>query len=229
MKAANTCGIVTLALALSLGIGACDATPAGQQSDATEDPDRQDAPAPPSEQQTAALLEFIDGTEIATARAFQPKLTSAAARDYAQMLIDDHARIRQARSRIVRLGAPRTPPPQFPTLRAITHSQSATLTALPAGLSFDAAFMGIQAGNHLLLLDSLRSWMARTRDSELRSAIGAAIPVVDGHRERALAIFAALAGTGAAAQPPPAARDSLRRRDPGAAHEAAPDSGRTES
>lgn len=169
--------------------------------------------APLTEQQIAALLDFIDGSEIAAAQAFQPKLVTAPARAYAQTLIVDHARMRQARGQIVRLGSPRTPPPRFSNLRSITHSQSATLTSLPAGVSFDATFLGIQAGNHALVVDSLRSWMAQTRDAELRGAIAAAIPVVDGHRERALRIFGALAGTAPSAPPPETARDSARSHD----------------
>ena len=195
---------ILLLLALGPALGAC----------ANEDDEEQRDPAVQgdslrvealSDRQIAALLRFVDGTEIATARQLLPKLATAPARDYAQVLIDDHTRLRRLAQR-TELDDSSAAPPQFRTLRAVTSTQSAMFMTLPSGRSFDATFLGVQAANHALVVDSLRKWRNEARDEGLRATIDAALPVVQSHRERALAAFNAVQGADTTPARPPVVR-----------------------
>lgn len=192
MAARGTVRWIASLVALGLLFG-CGDTDAGEQrnqlveSDAHRDQSLDD-------REIASLLEFIDGTEIAAARAMLPKLVSPPARSFAQMLIEDHTRLRHARSELTSADNSSAAPPQFRTLRALTHSQSGMFATLPAGPSFDVTFLGVQAANHAMVVDSLRRWHTLAEDDGLRRAIAAAIPVVDRHRERALAAFTSVQG-----------------------------------
>ena len=156
-----------------------------------------------SDREVASLLAFIDGSEIATARQLLPKLSTPPARSYAQMLIDDHTRMRALARERTEIDDSSAAPPQFTTLRAVTASQSAMLMTLPSGRSFDATFLGVQAANHAMVLDSLRAWRSTVDDEGLRSTIDAALPVIDAHRARALTAFGLIQGDTNATRPPP--------------------------
>ena len=189
---AGTTGAAVALVALT-GVIACE------EGDADHQQGRQSGNGGVAEQalgdrEIAALLELIDGTEIAAARALLPKLVSAPARGFAEMLIDDHARLRQARNELTSADDAPTPPPQFRTLRALTHAQSGMFAILPAGPAFDVTFLGVQAANHAMVVDSLRRWHGVAQNDGLRRAIALAIPVVDKHREQALAAFSAVRG-----------------------------------
>ena len=159
-----------------------------------------------NDRQVAALLRFIDGTEIAAAREMMPKLATAPARAYAQMLIDDHTRLRRLAEQRTELDDSSAAPPQFRTLRAVTRSQTAMFMTLPSGRSFDATFLGVQASNHAMVLDSLRKWRNTVEDEGLRATIDGALPVVEAHRERALAAFNAVQGADTTLAEPPVMR-----------------------
>ena len=171
-----------------------------------------------SDAQVASLLAYIDGSEIGTARQLLPKLSTPSARAYAQMLIDDHTRMRALARERTELNDSTAPAPQFTTLRAVGASQSAMLMTLPAGRSFDALFLGLQAGTHAMVLDSLRAWRNTVEDDGLRETIDAALPVVDAHRQRALSAFQLLQGDTSALRPP------VARLDSGVPHQPSPDS-----
>lgn len=138
--------------------------------------------------QIASLIGLINGTEIASAKAVGPKLVWPDSRAYAERLIADHMRLREAMPPL------RTdqPPPQFTTMSAIFHSQAMMLSTLPAGAPFDATFLAIQIGDHAMALDSLRRWHGAAREERLRSAIAAAVPVIEGHLEMAKQRYNAL-------------------------------------
>ena len=145
-----------------------------------------------SDAEVASLLRYIDGSEIGTARQFMPRLTTADARAYAQLLIDDHTRLREVAAERTEHDDATEPPPQFRLLREVTKSQSAMLMTLPSGPSYDATFLGVQAANHAMVLDSLRAWRNTVEEEGLRATIDAALPVIEQHRERALAAFRSL-------------------------------------
>jgi predicted outer membrane protein len=139
--------------------------------------------------QIAALVALINGTEMAAAKAVQPKLAMPEVRAYAGTLIADHARITEA---MPSFDGPRRPPPQSETLNAVFHSQAAMLGTLPAGYAFDATFVAAQVADHVMAIDSLWRWREVARDPELRRALGNAIPVMESHLAQARALYARL-------------------------------------
>ncbi len=145
-----------------------------------------------SDAEVASLLRYVDGSEIGTARQVLPRLTTAQARASAQMLIDDHTRMRALAAERTGYDDSTAAPPQFRLLREVTKSQSAMLMTLPSGRAYDATFLGVQAANHASVLDSLRAWRNTVEDDGLRATIDAALPVIEQHRQRALSAFQAV-------------------------------------
>ena len=209
----STTGMMTLLACAAALLAGCDGRPGGDG----DDPDAVAVGAATgrdtlSDRHIAALVTLINGTEIAAARAVQPKLGSAELRAYATTLIQDHTRLRQA---MPALEPPRTAPPQANTMRAIFHSQSGMMATLPAGLAFDATFAAIQTADHAMAIDSLRHWHGMARSQELRDAIASALPVMQSHLERAQAIYQRLDRLADLGQPGPA--DTTRASMPGPA------------
>jgi putative membrane protein len=150
-----------------------------------------------------ALVRLINGTEAATGRAMEPKLTDPAVKAYAARLVSDHTRLMEL---MPALPGPRKAPPQAATLRAIFESQSAMLATLPAGPAFDAVFLAVQEVDHATAIDSLLRWGEAASGEELRGAIRQALGAVQAHHGAARGLFQRLSGSWPA--PPP---DSLAR------------------
>lgn len=181
--------ILCIALIAS-ALAACDDGRDGSPPDESEiesDARSSDSPVPDplTDADIEVLVSLINGSEIAGATAVQPKLVWPESRAFAQMLIEDHSRLRLS---LPRVEGPARPPFHFATLRAVTHSQSGMFATLPAGPGFDAFFLVAQAGMHATVLDSLHHWRTLARGEELRAALGTAIMAVERHLERALAL-----------------------------------------
>lgn len=180
-----------LLLLLAFVVGACSAEGADSGGqDGSQAPGGPSAPGRTLEDpQIAALVQLINGTEAAAAKAVQPKLAMPAVRAYAGMLLSDHTRLMEA---MPHFDGPRNAPPQTETLNAVFHSQAAMLGTLPAGYAFDATFVATQVVDHVMAIDSLWRWREVAQDPELRNALGNAIPVMQSHLDQARALYSRL-------------------------------------
>ena len=180
------------ALLLAVVVAACSGGADGDRDAAGEAraPGGPSAPGGGLENaQVAALVQLINGTEAAAAKAVQPKLAAPAVQAYAGMLLADHTRLMEA---MPAFDGPVVAPIQATTLNAVFHSQAAMLGTLPAGYPFDATFVSIQIADHVMAIDSLWRWRKVVQDPELRQALGNAIPVMQGHLEQARALYSRL-------------------------------------
>ena len=164
-----------------------------------------------SDAQVGALVALINGTEIASGKAVEPKLATPAARTLAAALVADHTRLAEAMPDV---RGPRVSPPQAHSLAAVLHSHAAMLSTLPAGYAFDATVAATQVVGHVMAIDSLVRWREVARDGELRRALGAALPVMESHLAQARALYAGLNRGGGDTRGDPAgdraAPDTLR-------------------
>lgn len=142
-----------------------------------------------SDAQIASLVALINGSEIAASRAVQSKLASPEVRAFAGSLIEEHTRMTEV---MPSFDGPDRPPQQFVTLNAVFRSQAHMLATLPAGYPFDATFVAAQVGNHAMAVDSLWRWHGIASSPRLRTALSAAIPVMESHLERAKALYTRL-------------------------------------
>lgn len=185
----------TLCIALlASALAACGEGRDGSPPEETEIRSEAAAPGPVvrdplTDADIEVLVSLINGSEIAGATAVQPKLVWPESRAFAQMLIEDHSRLREG---LPRAEGPARPPLHFATLRAVTHAQSGMFATLPAGPGFDAFFVAAQAGMHSTVLDSLHHWRTLAQGAGLRAALGSSIVAVERHLERALALQATL-------------------------------------
>lgn len=179
----------TALMLLALAPAACGEGDGDRQEQPGREAARPGATTPLEDDQIAALVGLVNGTEVAVAKAVQSKLTLPASRAYAEMLIADHTRLRQAMPSYT---GPAIPPPQAAGLRTVFKSQSEMMATLPSGTPFDASFAAIQILDHAMAIDSLRRWHGVARDAELRNAIAAAVPVMESHLRQAQALYSGL-------------------------------------
>jgi len=103
-----------------------------------------------------------------------------AVRNFANMLIADHARMSQA------LAAAATAARLTPPAPALLPAQQATLDQLrTTGPNFDAAFRGVQIGAHQQALQLMQNYAASGDVPVLRNAAQQAIPIIQSHLSQA--------------------------------------------
>jgi putative membrane protein len=181
--------IMTIIAVAMAGLAACEGGADSRETRARGEGGGQVLTDTISDAQIASLVALINGSEIAAARAVQSKLASAEVRAFAGSLIEDHTRMTEA---MPSFEGPDRPPQQFLTLNAVFRSQAHMLATLPAGYPFDATFVAAQVGNHAMAVDSLWRWHGIASSPGLKSALSAAIPVVESHLQRAKELYARL-------------------------------------
>jgi putative membrane protein len=133
-----------------------------------------------------------DQFEIQSSQLALQMSTSPAVRNFANMLIADHARMSQA------LAAAATAARLTPPAPALLPGQQSMLDQLrTTGPSFDAAFRGVQIGAHQHALQLMQNYAASGDVPVLRNTAQQAIPVIQSHLSQAQMLSVAAA-------PPPA-------------------------
>lgn len=198
----NTAGGALVILGFSLAACAGDEPEeAGRRGEALAHPE------PLTDAGIVTLVTHVNGAEIGSSRAAFPKLQNAAVRAYAELLIADHLRLEHAVDSVdVKADTAQYPPPQFATMQAVTHAQSAAINTIPPGPAFDRTFVAFQVLNHTMAVDSLRRWHRAARDDGVKRAIAASLPRIEAHLARAQGLQAQLGGSmdsGTVAPPPP--------------------------
>jgi len=106
-----------------------------------------------------------------------------AVRNYANMVIADHARMSQA------LAAASTAAGLTPPAPALLPGHQSQLDQLrTTGPNFDAAFRGVQIGNHQQALLLMQNYAAGGDVPVLRNAAQQAIPIIQAHLAQAQAL-----------------------------------------
>ncbi|MDB4972049.1 MAG: hypothetical protein JWN48_390 [Myxococcaceae bacterium] len=108
-----------------------------------------------SEAQVVGVAAAINAGEIGAAMVAQGKATTAAARDYAAMMIEMHT---AAQQRQTALGITPTTSPQQTTVMTMASQTLQTLQSTPAGPGFDVTYLQSQVTMHnsaLSLIDSV--------------------------------------------------------------------------
>ena len=126
--------------------------------------------------QAAAGNEFeIQSSQLALQMSQNPTV-----RNFANLMISDHARLGQAMAGAA-TSAGLVPPP--PTL---LPAQQATLDQLRStGSNFDAAYRGVQIGGHQEALQLFQNYNANGDVPAIRAAAGQAIPTIQMHLSQA--------------------------------------------
>jgi putative membrane protein len=126
--------------------------------------------------QAAAGNEFeIQSSQLALQMSQNP-----AVRNFANLMISDHARLAQAMAAAATSAGL---PPPAPTL---LPAQQATLDQLrTTGPNFDAAYRGVQIGGHQQALQLFQNYNAGGDVPAIRAAAGQAIPTIQMHLSQA--------------------------------------------
>ena len=133
-----------------------------------------------------------DQFEIQSSQLALQMSSNPAVRNFANMLIADHARMSQA------LAAAATAAGLTPPAPALLPAQQSTLDQLrTTGPNFDAAFRGVQIRAHEQALQLMQNYAASGDVPVLRNTAQQAIPIIQSHLSQAQMLSVA------AAPPPP--------------------------
>ena len=158
----------------------------------------QTPPPPPPPPEAAAMIDpnnplfapaFLahaasaDQFEIQSGQLALQMSANNAVRNYANMLIADHARMSQA------LAAAATAAGLTPPAPALLPGHQSQLDQLrTTGPNFDAAYRGVQIGNHQQALLLMQNYAAGGDVPVLRNAAQQAIPIIQAHLAQAQAL-----------------------------------------
>lgn len=140
-----------------------------------------------------------DQFEIQSSQLALQMSSNPAVRNFANLLIADHARMSQA------LAAAATAAGLTPPAPALLPAQQSTLDQLrTTGPNFDAAFRGVQIGTHQQALQLMQNYAASGDVPVLRNAAQQAIPIIQSHLSQAQMLSVTTA-------PPPPPPPSVRQ------------------
>jgi putative membrane protein len=140
-----------------------------------------------------------DQFEIQSSQLALQMSSNAAVRNFANMLIADHARMSQAMAAAATAGRLTPPAPN------LLPAQQATLDQLrTTGPHFDAAFRGVQIRAHEQALQLMQNYAASGDVPVLRNNAQQAIPIIQSHLSQAQMLSVAT-------PPPPAPPPSVRQ------------------
>lgn len=141
-------------------------------------------------------LDAINSSEVAVSRLVAAKTTNADVRAYAEQLIRDHEQLQRSGMTVAR---DHDIKPEETTdaaaIRARGKSLIDTLNTL-AGQPFDLTYIDAQVADHQMALQALHGWQRFAKDSDLRSALRNAWPVVQAHYDHAMALLPGLIPAG---------------------------------
>jgi len=144
-----------------------------------------------------------DQFEIQSSQLALQMSANPAVRNFANMLIADHARMSQA------LAAAATAARLSPPAPALLPAQQSTLDQLrTTGPNFDAAFRGVQIRAHEQALQLMQNYAANGDVPVLRNTATQAIPIIQSHLAQAQALSVA---TAPPPPPPPPVRQPGER------------------
>ena len=140
-----------------------------------------------------------DQFEIQSSQLALQMSVNPAVRNFANLLIADHARMSQALAAAATAGGLTPPAP------ALLPAQQSTLDQLrTTGPNFDAAFRGVQIGAHQQALQLMQNYVASGDVPALRNAAQQAIPIIQSHLAQAQML-------NVTAAPPPPPPPSVRQ------------------
>lgn len=185
-----------VALAGSLALAACNtdpnpaATPEGG-ADSSETTAQTDLPPPMPDEMTATTpQQFVEQVaasdlyEIEAAKLAEKNGKSQPTKDFAAMMIKDHT----ASTKKLTEAAAKADP-KITATPALSAEQKAQIDALKgAGPDFDKRYAEQQVSAHDKALALLNTYSASGTDASLKAFATAAVPVVQGHAEKAKAL-----------------------------------------
>lgn len=136
-----------------------------------------------SEKNITAILAGGDSLEIRMTELALSKATSQAVRDYANMLLTDHrAHLAKTIEIITDEDVGAEPPPSHPE-GARMKEMLAKLQTMPAGTSWDAAFVKFQIDHHQNVIDLLTPNIKNAHDDDLEDLIEKTLVSLAKHRD----------------------------------------------
>lgn len=151
------------------------------------------APAAPSDAQIAHIAVTANSIDSATGAVALEKGTSAAVKDFAQSMVNDHGAVnKQAVALVTKLGVT---PEDNETSRSLQSAASEARTGLQgkSGADFDRAYIDHEVTYHQTVLDALdRTLIPNAQNAELKALLEQVRPNVAGHLERAKGIQSSL-------------------------------------
>jgi putative membrane protein len=154
--------------------------------------------AAPTDPQIAAIVVTANQVDIDAGKLAKSKTQSKEVRDFAQLMVTDHAAVNKSASELVtRLHVTPEENATSRSLKAGGDQNLATLSKL-SGKAFDQAYVDHEVTYHQAVLDAVdKTLIPNARNAELKALLVKARPAFVAHLEHAKGLQARLSKSGA--------------------------------
>lgn len=156
------------------------------------------APAPLTDANILALLDEINMADSANGNLAASKGTAADVKAFGHEMERDHHMLRKSGQDLAKKINMTPAAPANDTLPATATKMHDNLTATAKGAAFDKAYIDGEVGLHQFVLSALQSFQTVAQDTSLKAAVAKAVPLIQGHLDKAQKIQAKLSAAPAA-------------------------------
>jgi putative membrane protein len=150
------------------------------------------AATPPADANILAVLHEANQGEIAAAKMALNASSNPRVKSFAHQMIRDHMKLGKAGDSVAKATNITPVLPASDSLGAHVQQESQTLSAAGKGPGFDKQYMDAQVQDHESVLGMLQQFEGEAQNPQVKAAVSSAIPVVQGHLDRAKKLSATL-------------------------------------
>ena len=141
-----------------------------------------------------AFLDMANVSDSSGGAMASTKGTNADIKSFGKMMMTDHHNMRQQGQDLARTLNVTPAPMPNDSLKAVSDSAHAALSAMPKGAAWDRAYIDHAVMEHQMVLNRARAARSVTKNAELQNLLDKAAPEVEKHLERATEIQRKLGG-----------------------------------
>jgi putative membrane protein len=178
--------------AMSANGGASATTPSSTAAGEVAPTNGPVAATPPADANILAVLHEANQGEIGAAKLALTSSSNPQVKSFAHQMIRDHTKLDKAGDSVAKATNITPAPPANDSLEAHVQQESQTLSAAGKGPGFDKQYMDAQVQDHQTVLAMLRQFEGQAQNPQVKAAVSSAIPIVQGHLDRAKKLSATL-------------------------------------
>jgi putative membrane protein len=174
------------------GAGPGSTTPMGGADSTQPHASAGDVSGGVSDANILAILHEANEAEIHAARLALSSSTNASVKSFAHQMIRDHTKLDHAGDSVAKAANITPAPPANDSLKAHAAQEAQQLGAAGKGAGFDKQYIDDQVQDHQTVLDLLHQFQNDAQNPQVKDAVTSAMPIVQGHLERAKRLSATL-------------------------------------
>jgi putative membrane protein len=149
----------------------------------------------PSDANILGVMHEANQAEIQAAQLALNSSSNPQVKSFAHQMIRDHMKLDHAGDSVAKAANLAPEPPANDSLPGHVRQESAALRAAGHGAGFDKLYMDDQVQDHETVLALLQQFQGQAQNLDVKAAVSSAIPIVQGHLNRAKKLAATVGST----------------------------------